>query len=91
MSLLDRFNMSMNRREPELKFPAGRFEDSLLTLIIALQASIGVMSVLGGFFRAHLVANSYLMPQEEFTFYLGILALAIGMAASVYLLQRLYE
>ena len=83
--------MSTNRRDPKLKFPAGRFEDPLLTLIIALQASIGVMSVLGGSFWAHLVVNSYLMPQEEFTFYLGFLALAIGMAASVYLLQRLYE
>ncbi|MFC6905993.1 hypothetical protein [Halalkalicoccus tibetensis] len=83
--------MSTNQADPKLKFPAGRFEDSLVTLIIALQGGIGIMTILVSFFYAHLVVNSYFIPQEKFSFYPGVLALALGMAAFIYLLHRLYE
>jgi hypothetical protein len=83
--------MSTNQEDPKSRFSAGRVEDSLITLVIVLQLSFEVMTTLLSFFWAHLVVNSYLVSREEFTFYPEILALAFVMAASVYLLHRLYE
>lgn len=81
--------MAVDDIDPTLKFPAGRFEDSLLALIIVLQMSIGITTIVVGFFWAHVVADQSV--RTEFSFYPEILVLAFGMAAFTYLLNRLYE
>lgn len=72
--------------DPDLKlrFPAGRFEEYLIDILIATQVSIGIAAVLACSFW-FLAA-----PSSEGYWYPEILGLSVGMAVVAYLLKYLY-
>ncbi len=83
--------MATNHERPKLRFNGGRFEESLVDLILAIQFVLGVMGAVIFVAWMFLVGVSHTSPHGEGVFYLEAIPLLIGMGLVIFLLNTLIE
>ncbi|QLG61347.1 hypothetical protein [Halorarum salinum] len=74
-----------------LKFPAGRFEQPVLRLIVAAQLSVGITSLLVLLYWFHILAGELRASVSTFDQSIEIFGLAVMMVTFVLFLHQLYE
>ncbi|WP_265110101.1 hypothetical protein [Halosolutus halophilus] len=83
--------MSTDHTDPTLRFDAGKYEESVVGLILVLQftlAAILVMMLVG---FVYFTIDAWFDANRSITYFFGAIPYMIGMALAMYLLNYLYE
>ncbi len=83
--------MSTNRGGQTLRFDAGRYEESVLGLILLVQFTLAAMFVVTTVGWAFFTLGAWTDADRSVTFLSGAIPYLVGMAVAVYLLNFLYE
>lgn len=83
--------MTTEQEDLKLRFQAGRFEQHLVSLILALQAGLIAMACLATAWTIYMTIGAYLSPRRPTLMYAHWMMYPIGAAVVGFLLDLLYE